>query len=120
MVRRAACVLLTRSPKHELRKHLDELIYFADPGVNRLALYFQRLIRDKNFANQNLARMRKGSKSDFAFQRSLPHLYSLAATEEKGIAQEVHNFITNYPPTKSLKNRWQRKMLLELTKWSLP
>lgn len=120
MVRRAACVMLTRSPKHELRKRLNELIYYADPGVNRLALYFQRLIRDKNFANQNLARIRKGSKSDFAFQRSLPHLYSLAATEEKGIAREVHHFITNYFLTKSPKNRWQREMLLELTKWSLP
>ena len=119
MVRRAACVLLIRSPVHALRKNLEELIYYADPGVNRLALYFQRLIRDKNFAKQNVARMRKGSKSDYTFQRSLPHLYAVAATEDKEIAREVYRVIKNYPSTKSQKNRWQREMLLERTKWSL-
>lgn len=119
MVRRAACVLLIRSPEHALRKNLEELIYYADPGINRLSLYFQRLIRDGDFATQNLSRIKSGNKSDFAFQRSLPHMYALAATEDKGIAREVYRVIKNYPSTKSQKNRWQREMLLERTKWSL-
>lgn len=119
MVRRAACMLLTRSSKHELRKHLSELVYHPDPGVNRMALYFQRLIKDKNYSKQVLSRMTNGSKTDYVFQKSVPNLCALAATEEKKIACEVYNLVKVYPPTKSQKNSWQRKRLLELTKWSL-
>ncbi len=119
MVRRAACMLLTRSSKHELRENLIELIYHPDPGVNRMALYFQRLIQDKNYSKQVLSSMISGSKTDYVFQKSIPNLYALAATEEKKIACGVCNFVKNYPPTKSQKNSWQRKRLLELTQWSL-
>jgi len=35
------------------------------------------------------------------------------------MAREVYRVIKNYPSTKSQKNRWQREMLLERTKWAL-
>lgn len=119
MVRRAACVLLTRSPKHEVRKRLSALIYHADPGVSRIALYFQRLVQDKEFAKQELARMRKGSTHDFAFQRAVPRLYALAATESEEIAREVHGYVAGLGSTRSRKNTWQREQVLKLTEWAI-
>lgn len=119
LVRRAACVLLTRSAKHEVRNQLSTLIYHADPGVSRLALYFQRLIQDKQFAKEEIARMRKGSTHDFAFQRSVPRLYALAATEDKDCAHEVHEYVAGLASTKSRKNTWQREQLLKLTEWAM-
>lgn len=119
MVRRAACVLLTRSPKDQLRKHLAKLIYHADPGVNRLALYLQRFIRDKEFARQGLARMRKGSKTDFTFQRNVHRLFALAATEDETIAAEVHTYISGLPPTRSQKVLCLREAIAGLTEWSV-
>jgi hypothetical protein len=119
MVRRAACVLLTRGPKHEVRNRLNKLIYHADPGVSRLALYFHRFIRDKGFANQELARMRNASTTDFAFQAAIPRLYALAATEEKEIAAKVHEYVSALPATRSRKNAWQRDQLLTITEWAM-
>ncbi|MHB8954572.1 MAG: reverse transcriptase domain-containing protein [Pirellulaceae bacterium] len=118
MVRRAACVLLTRSPKDQVRKHLAQLIYHADPGVNRLALYLQRFIRDKEFAYQELARMRKGSKTDFTFQQNMHRLFALSATEENAIAEDTYDFVTGFPVTKSSKIQWLRNSVLELTEWA--
>lgn len=119
LVRRAACALLMRSPKDKVRKHLEDLIYHADPGVNRLALYFLQFIRGRNFVEKALGRMNKGRKSDFVFQRSLPQLYATAATEDKNIAELIYNFIARYPDSKSPKICWQRERLIALTKWCL-
>lgn len=118
MVRRAACVLLTRSAKHELRNRLDSLIYHADPGVSRLALYFQRFIRDKKFAQGELARLRKGKNDDFGFQRAIPRLYALAATEDKDIAADVHTYVSTNPQIKSRKNCWLQNQLMKRTEWA--
>ena len=119
MVRRAACVLLVRGPKDRVRTTLDELIYHADPNVNRLALYLQRFIRDREFAGQELARLRRGNKSDLAFQRNAYRLYSLAATEDELIAADTHRFICELPVTRSSKGRWHRNSILELTSWAV-
>lgn len=120
MVRRAAFLLLVRSPKHEVRERLDQLIYNADPSVSRLALYFRRHIRETAFAQQELSRMQHGGKSDVAFQRSLPKLYTLAASEEKAIAAALSTFVISYPATKSAKLAWHRDRLTQLTEWSVP
>ena len=119
MVRRAACVLLTRSPKDQLRKELASLIYHADPGVNRLALYLQRFIQDKDFARQELTRLRKGSQSEFTFQKNVHRLFALAATEDQSIAAEVHGYVAGLPVTKSPRNTWLRNALIDLTRWSV-
>ncbi len=118
LVRRAACVLLLRSPKHHVRKRLSELIYDADPEVSRLALYFLRLVQDCEFARQDIARMRHGSNSEFAFQKSLPRLYALAATEEKDIASAVLNVLRGHPVPKSDKLRGHRAALEDRLTWS--
>lgn len=119
MVRRAACVLLTRSPKDQLRKELAALIYHADPGVNRLALYLQRFIEDKPFARQELTRLRKGSSTEFTFQRNVHRLFSLAATEDQPIAAELNGYVDRLPATKSQRNLWLRRSLIETTDWAV-
>ena len=89
MVRCAACTLLLRSPKHHVRNRLGELIYDADPSISRLALFFLRFVQDKQFALDEISRMKKGSTTDLAFLFNLPKLYAIAATEEKTIAAAV-------------------------------
>lgn len=118
MVRRAACVLLTRCLNVELRKGLNELIYHADPGLSRLALYFHRFIYDKSFAVSELARMRNGATDDFAFQRRIPALYALTANQDRDIGKQVYDYISALPATKSRKNQWQRQKLLRITEWA--
>ncbi|MCW5953879.1 MAG: hypothetical protein KIT69_16640, partial [Propionibacteriaceae bacterium] len=119
MVRRAALALLTRGPKHEVRNQMNKLIYHADPTVSRLALYFQRLIRDKDFGREELARMRHGSGKDFVFQLSLSRLYSLAATENREVAANLNAYIAGLPPTKSQKIAWHRMQLRDRSAWSI-
>lgn len=118
MVRRAAFLMLLRSPKHEVRKRIGQLIYHADPGVSRLALHFLRHIQDRPFAERELNRLKSASKTDLAAQRALPVLYAMAATEDKLIGQKVHQHVAQAPATKSEKLRWHWDKLLELTEWA--
>jgi hypothetical protein len=97
---------------------MSRLIYHADPAVSRLALYFQRLIRDKQFAKDELSRLRHGSDKDFAFQVSLPRLYALAVTEDREIAAELNAYLAGRPKTRSRKLAWHQKQLLNLCKWA--
>lgn len=118
LVRRAACLLLLRGPKHHVRSRLRELVYDADAGLSRLALYFLRFIQDRQFAQQDIARMRKGSNTDFTLQRTLPRLYALAATEEPAIATETIEYIESLPTSRSAKLNWHKRTLHELLEWS--
>ncbi len=118
MVRRAACVLLLKAPKHEVRTELGRLIYDADPGVSRLALYFLRLVQDREFVKADLARMRKSSWSDFAFQKALPRYYAIGATSDKAIATDALAVLDEKAQPKSAKMRWHRNALRTLLEWS--
>jgi len=118
MVRRAAFLPLVRSPKHEVRQWLQKLIYHADPGVSRLALFFLRQLQDREYAERELARLRKGSQSDLAVQRSLATLYAMGATEDRQIATSVHKYAHEMATTKSAKLNWHRDRLLSLTDWA--
>jgi hypothetical protein len=62
--------------------------------------------------------MREGGTDDFTFQRRVPRLYALSASEEKEIAGKVYRYLSNLPTTKSRKNAWQREKLLRLTEWA--
>lgn len=118
MVRRAAFLLLVRSPKHEVRKWLRQLIYHADPGVSRLALFFLRYVQDKDYAQRELARFKAGGRSDVAFQRILPMLYALACSEEQDTATALAEFVTSFQSTKCAKLMWHREHLHALTEWA--
>ena len=86
LVRRAACMLLTRAPKSFLKKHLGNFIYHPDPGLNRMALYFYRFIEDSGTALNDLARIKKGSDSDIVFIRTLPRYYAMAKSDSEQVA----------------------------------
>lgn len=117
MVRRAACVLLTRSPKHQVRNRMAELIYYPEPELSRLALYYYRFITDKDFVLRELRRIKKGSTSDLAFVRNLSRFYAIAATEDAGSAEALHDLLTSRATSGSAKVRWHINKLLDLTKW---
>ena len=117
MVRRAACALLTRSPKHHVRNRMAELIYHPEPGLNRLALYYYRFITDNDFVLSDLSRIKKGSTSDLAFVRNLPRFYAIAATEDAGSAEALHDLLTSRTASGSAKVTWHISKLLDLTKW---
>lgn len=117
MVRRAACVLLVRSPKDKLKKRLNDLIYHADPGINRLALFFLRFIQDKEFARKEISKMNKGNKSDYTFQKSLPKIYAMTTNGENDVGIELKRFINSYPKTNSARINWQRRTLLQRLEW---
>ena len=114
MVRRAACAVLVRSPAEHARDRLSRLIYHADPGVSRVALYFLRYTRDKGFAEAELARMKKARMNDYVFQKSLPSLYALAATEDSGVAKETLDYLAGLPKSKSVRINEQRQKLHDL------
>ena len=63
--------------------------------------------------------MKEGNQTDFRFQKLLPRLYAIAATQEIEIAKKLHKFVKNYPKTKSSKNSWQREQLTKRVEWSL-
>jgi hypothetical protein len=120
MVRRAACLLLVRGPKVEVRKKLTHLIYHPDPSLNRLALYFLRLMQDCLFAQQELARVTHGRTSDLAKQRTLCCLYAMAATEHRGIAAPLYDYLHKRYKTRSWKLQWHRDTLLRSLEWTHP
>ncbi|MGP0630589.1 reverse transcriptase domain-containing protein [Nitrospina sp. 32_T5] len=113
MVRRAACVLLSRSPREKLKVRLNDLIYHADPGTNRLALFFLRFTQDESFVIKELVKMQKGNKNEFAFQRSLPTLYAMVANNKREVALKVREYIESIPKTRSAKINWQINNLME-------
>lgn len=117
MVRRAACVLALRGTKKYIRKTLNALIYHPDPNLNRLSLYYLRLIQDKNFALKEIDRMKRGNNSDISLQRRLPSLYALTATEQRDIAVKVYNYLKNNYQTTSAKLKWQRDCMLRELNW---
>ena len=117
MVRRAACALLTRSPKHHVRNRMAELIYHPEPGLSRLALYYYRFITDKKFVLNDLVRLKKGSTSDLAFTRNLSRFYAIAATEDAGSAEALHDLLTSISTSGSAKVTWHANKLLDLTQW---
>ena len=118
IVRRTSCVLLLRGPKDQVRTRLQELIYHPDPNLSRLALYFLRLLQDSQFAQQELARFKKSTHTDLTMQRSLPCLYAMAATENKGIAEAAHNYVQRQYKSKSVKLSWHRDTLLRSLHWT--
>ena len=117
MVRRAACALLTRSPKHHVRDRMAELIYYPEPELSRLALYYYRFIIDKDFVFRELSRIKKGSPFDLAFVRNLSRFYAIAATENAGSAEALYDLLTSRATSGSAKVTWHINKLLDLTKW---
>jgi len=117
MVRRASCALLTRSPKHHVRNRIADLIYHPEPGLSRLALYYYRFITDKDFVLSELSRIKKGSTSDLAFVRNLSRFYAIAATEDTGSAEALHDLLTSRTTSSSAKVAWHTNKLIDLTKW---
>lgn len=119
MVRRAALVLLVRSPKHHVRDRLQELIYHPDQSVTRLALYLHRFIADREFAKSELGRINHSDQTDLVFLRNLPRLYAIAATEDDMVAKHLLEAVGKMLKSKSVKVAWHRERLADLTKWSL-
>lgn len=118
IVRRAACVLLLRSPKLHVRKKLDGLIYHPDPSLSHLALYFLRLLQNRQFAQQELSRIRKSEHTDLAMQRTLPCLYAMAATEDRIIGGAAYDYLNKRFTTRSTKLNWHRHRLLNTLLWT--
>lgn len=119
MVRRAACVLLVRSPDTHLRKRLSSLIYHPDHGLCCLALHFLRLVQDGQSAEQELSRMRRGKQGDVSFVRAIPSLYAMAASERPEVAENLNNYVAKLSRSRSVKVMWHRGKLLRLTQWSM-
>lgn len=116
-VRRVACSLVLRGSKKYVRKKLNTLIYHPDPNLNRLALYYLRLIQDCAFARKEIDRMEKGNQSDISLQRHLPSLYAITATEQKDIAEKAYNYLKNDYQTTSAKLKWHQDVLLGALRW---
>jgi len=118
MVRRAACLLLVRGPKVEVQKKLMSLIYHPDPNLNRLALYFLRLIQDSSFAQRELSRITHSRTSDLAKQRMLPSLYAMAATDQQAVAGPLYEYLQRNYNTRSPKLLLHRDTLIRLLQWT--
>lgn len=118
VVRRASCILLLRGPKPYVRSRLHGLIYHPDLNINRLVLYFLRLLQDSQFVQQELARFKKSKHSDLTMQRTLPCLYAMAATENKSIAEAVYDYLERQYKSRSVKLNWHRDRLLHSLDWT--
>lgn len=118
VVRRVSCVLLLRGTKPYVRMKLSELIYHPDLNINRLALYFLRLLQDSQFVQQELARFKKSNHSDLTMQRILPCLYAMAATDNKNIAAAVYGYLGKQYKSRSEKLKWHRNTLLNSLDWT--
>jgi hypothetical protein len=118
MVRRASCVLLLRSPKIKVRKQLNELIYHPDQNLSLLALYFLRLQQDRQFAQQELSRIKQRKHTDLSMQYALPCLYAMGASEDRYIATSVSTYIQKSFKSRSNKLNWHRDKLLHTLRWT--
>ena len=118
MVRRASCVLLLRSPKIKVRKQLNELIYHPDQNLSLLALYFLRLQQDRQFAQQELSRIKQRKHTDLSMQYALPCLYAMGASEDRYIATSVSTYIQKSFKSRSNKLNWHRDILLHTLRWT--
>jgi hypothetical protein len=118
MVRRAACVLALHGTKKYVRKKLEEMIYHPDPNLNRLALYYLRLLQDDAFALKEINHMKNGNQSDTSLQRNLSSLYAIAATEHKGIAKVAYYYLKNKYRPVSVKLKWHQGILLKALNWA--
>lgn len=50
-------------------------------------------------------------------QRTLPCLYAMAATEDKGIAEAAYDYLKKQCKSKSTKLNWHRNTLLHSLGW---
>jgi len=96
---------------------MAELIYHPELGLSRLALYYYRFITDKEFVLNDLRRIKKGSTSDLSFVRNLSRFYAIAATEDAGSAEALHDLLSSRATSGSAKVTWHINKLLDLTKW---
>ena len=80
-------------------------------------MYYYRFITDKDFVLSDLSRIKKGSTSDLSFVRNLSRLYAIAAAEEAGSAEALHDLLTSRATSGSAKVTWRIDKLLDLTKW---
>ena len=119
MVRRAAVALLTRAPKHLVKKHMRELTRNPDADVLRLAQYFDRLCSERDFSQKELTQIRKGRIQDNTIIKRLPQLYAASATDDPQIALKVIEAIKQMESTKSSKLKYHYDALSKRTKWSI-
>ncbi len=115
-VRRAGLVLAVRGPVQKVRSRVRELIYYPDPPLSELALYYDRHLRDDNFVRTQLASLRKGNQSDFSHSKQLARFWLISCHESPKIVAELRAYIEAIN-TKSARVAWHRDALLNRTAW---
>ena len=115
-VRRAGLVLLTRAEVQTVRERLQELSYRPDPPLSELALYYERHLRDHNFVQQQLARLRKGSQSDLSLSRQVPQWWLVSCHDSPNVVSELRGYLGGIM-SRSARICWHRDSLLARTEW---
>lgn len=116
-VRRAGCVLLTRSGVEHVRRRVRRLVYHPDLGVGRLAMFWSRHLDDKEFALHVLANFGKGSQSDYTFLRRVPQFWLLRCSPEPEVIRALRAYLSSRRRSVSGKVMWHLQRLLRITRW---
>ena len=115
-VRRAGLVLLTRAKVQTVRERLQDLAYHPDPPLSQLALYYERHLRDHNFVQQQLARLRKGNQSDLGLSRQVPVWWLVSCHVSPNVVSELRGYLEGIK-SRSARICWHRDSLLARTEW---
>ncbi len=119
MVRRAAVMLLPRSPKKEVRMHLVKFSCHPDTGVSCLAQYLLQLCTDTEFASQEIKRLRKSNHADNFLIKGVYKMYAISTTESSEIAKEVLTILSILNKSRSKKIHWHKERIRERISWAV-
>jgi hypothetical protein len=116
-VRRAGCVLLVRGEVEAVRREIGQLVYSADPSLNRLALHWHRYLTDSEFVLKEINRLGKGARSDQAFICQLPVLWLFRCSPDVKVVIALRTYLQRFTRSRSGKVKWHLAKLMELTEW---
>ena len=115
-VRRAGLVLLTRAKVQTVRERLQDLAYHPDPPLSDLVLYYERHLRDDNFAQRQLGMLRKGNQSDLSLSRNVALWWLVSCSPSIRVANHLRGYLRGIK-SRSARIRWHRDSLLGRTEW---
>jgi len=114
-VRRAGFLMLIRSEIEYVRNQIRQLIYDADQSISRLALYFERHIHERAFADRRLSDLARNNPDDRRFILSLPSLYAIRCSPDMYLVQRLHEIAAKFAGSRSAKVRWHAAKLRDST-----
>lgn len=116
-VRRAAALLITRGPVQDVRETVASLVYHPDPSLNRLALMWAFLLKDKQGAITKIHDLRSGLLTSKGFVLKIPQLWLIRCCTDETVISNLRTELQRVSRKQSNKVCWHVDQLLNRTEW---